>query len=235
MAMQSQKRSLNYELVLKYLRAMLMAGKMRPGDRLPTVAELAAQLEVGLSSVREAYRLLESEGILEVTQGRGTFVSGRYIPGNGAMNELHFDKRQSLADLIETWRILKPEVAALAAERATPSEVEAIVATAEQMKSITGPGLEFKNLDFHFDELLFKACHNNTLAQLLYSLLDPILEVTEHLSTQAPGHIKNCIKAHNLIALAIQEGNRDAARAFMFQHVCDVEQDLKRTNVSPRQ
>jgi GntR family transcriptional repressor for pyruvate dehydrogenase complex len=219
-------------MVLEYLRAKLMAGKLRPGDRLPTVAELAAQLDVGLSSVREAYRLLESEGVLDVTQGRGTYVSGSYFPGNGALRELPFTKHQSLAELIEIWRILKPEVAALAAERATPSEIEAIVETATQMKAITGPGPEFKNLDFHFDELLFKACHNETLAQVLYSMLDPVLEVTEHLSTQAPGHIQNCIKFHNLIALAIQEGNGDAARAFMLQHVCDVEQDLRRTNAN---
>lgn len=230
MAIKNQKRSLNYEMVLEYLRANLMTGKLRPGDRLPTVSELANQLEVGLASVREAYRLLENEGVLEVTQGRGTYVSRNYLPGSSRVSELHFDRHQSLAELIETWRLLKPEVAALAAERATPSEVEAIVETARQMKAITGPGPDFKRLDFHFDELLFKACHNTILAQLLYSVLDSIIEVTEHLSTQAPGHINNCIKFHNLIAEAIQERNADAARAYMYQHVCDVQKDLERTN-----
>ena len=83
--MARRKRSLIYETVLEYIKGQLLTENIKPGERLPTVAALADKLGVGQASVREAYRVLETMGILEVRQGRGTTVA-RTILDTGEFN-----------------------------------------------------------------------------------------------------------------------------------------------------
>lgn len=221
----SAKGSLIYQTVLEYLKGRLLAGELRPGARLPTVAALARQLGVGLASVREAYRVLESQGILEVTQGRGTFVTSGVLSGGEPVLHLQSIGRQTTRDLVEAARIVKPEVAALAAQRATDAEIQAIVEAAAAMARCAKPGDEFAALDTRFDALIFAACHNSTLARLMTIMTESTAEASRQ-AQEKPGHIEKAVKFHNLIALAIKERNPEAARAFMSQHVADVERDL---------
>ena len=225
MAPHSKTHALLYQSVLENIKAKLLSGEYSPGSQLPTVNTLSEQLKVSPSSVREAYRILENMGVLEVTQGRGTFVSSTIAPDGGVLRQLQTGTATSIDDLIEAWRILKPEVAGLAAERATESEVQAIVEVAQSAKKLKKPGAEYAKLDYRFDELLFAACHNPVIARILTSFIDAIVECTSEAS-QVPGHMEKSINFHNLIATAIKERNPAAARAYMLQHVNDVEQDL---------
>lgn len=59
------------------LRAAIAAGDVAPGDRLPTVRQLAGDLGVSLNTVARAYRQLESDGLVDSVRGRGTVVSSR--------------------------------------------------------------------------------------------------------------------------------------------------------------
>lgn len=228
MALKSKTHALLYQSVLENIKAKLLSGEYSPGSQLPTVNELSEQLQVSPSSVREAYRILESMGVLEVTQGRGTFVSSTIPPNGGVLRQLQTGATTTVADLIEAWRLLKPEVAALAAERATESEVQAIVDVALAEKKLKKPGAEFAKLDYRFDELLFAACHNPVIARILSSFIDAIVECTKEAS-QVPGHMEKAVNFHNLIATAIRERNPAAARAYMLQHVQDVEADLQKS------
>ena len=217
--------SLIYESVLEYLKAKLLSGELQPGARLPTVAALAEQLGVGPASVREAYRILESQGILEITRRRGTFVTSSIVPDDGVARQLQRVGHQSVRDLVEAARIVKPEVAALAAQRATEAEAQAIVDAAAAMARCARPSPEFAALDYRFDALLFAACHNATLARLMNVMSEGTAQAS-YQAQQKPEHIEKTIKYHGLIALAIKERNPDAARAFMQQHVQDVTDDL---------
>src|SRR3954453_20538738 len=71
------------------LRAAVAAGRLRPGDRLPAVRELAAAAGVNVNTARAVYARLAQQGVLVSEQGRGTFVASG--PGRGA----------GLADLVE--------------------------------------------------------------------------------------------------------------------------------------
>jgi DNA-binding transcriptional regulator YhcF (GntR family) len=61
--------------IVRQVRLAVSAGRLREGDRLPAARELAAQLGVNFHTVRKAYADLAAEGLLEVGQGRGTFVT----------------------------------------------------------------------------------------------------------------------------------------------------------------
>jgi len=223
----SHKRSLIYETVIEHIKTQLINGELKPGARLPTVAALAGQLNVGQASVREAYRILESMGVLEVTQGRGTFVSPSINDSGGALRHLQLAEQQTLAHLLETRKLLEPGVAALAAQRATPGEIQAILAAAREMEELAQKGEDFIEPDIRFHELILLAAHNPIVTKIFNALNDLLLD-SRRLSSRIPGATEKAIHFHKLIALAIKEGNAPTAQALMAQHVEDVERDIMR-------
>ena len=82
-----------YRQVVDSLRAMLVAGKLRPGQRLPPVRQLAADLTIHHNTVAEAYRILAQEGWLELKRGRGAMVLSRPAPAPEPVDEERFARR----------------------------------------------------------------------------------------------------------------------------------------------
>ena len=66
-----------YMQIIEKLHSLMVAGVLAPGDRLPTVRQLAGDLEINFNTVARAYRWLEQSGLLSMCQGRGTFVLDR--------------------------------------------------------------------------------------------------------------------------------------------------------------
>ena len=71
-----------YRQLIDQVTGAVAAGKMLPGDQLPTVRQLAVDLAVNPNTVVRAYRELEIRGMLETQQGTGTFISNQKIPNN---------------------------------------------------------------------------------------------------------------------------------------------------------
>ena len=74
-----------YSQIVDGLRQQITAGILRPGDRLPSVRELASQLAINPNTIQRAYRELEAGGWVETQAGRGCFVRGQ---GAGEATEL---------------------------------------------------------------------------------------------------------------------------------------------------
>ncbi len=66
-----------YRQIIEQLKFAIARGDMQPGDRLPTVRQLAVDLSINPNTVIRAYRELEIEGILDTQQGSGTFIGDR--------------------------------------------------------------------------------------------------------------------------------------------------------------
>ena len=71
-----------YVQIVEKIKHLLAAGKLKPGDQLPTVRQLAADLRVNFNTVARAYRLLDEAGVISTQQGRGTYVMEGLKPGN---------------------------------------------------------------------------------------------------------------------------------------------------------
>lgn len=227
MSKRRRKHSLIYETVVEYLKGELLDGTFKPGDRLPTVTELAEQLDVGQASVREAYRVLESMGILEVTQGRGTFVSSAILNGGDLRQRFKLTEQPSRMHLSEARKLLEPGIAALAAERATPAEADAILKAAEESE-IQQPSFdEWVEINIRFHDLIVSAAHNPVLAHMLTAVHDLIRDSRPR-SDQISSTPEKAIHFHKLIALAIKEGDADSAHTLMYQHIEAFERDLQR-------
>lgn len=219
-----RRRSLIYEAVLQQLKGDLLNGRLNVGDRLSTVAAMAEQMRVSPASVREAYRVLESMGLLEVTQGRGTFVAALPADETGVLGHFRLAEPQTLAHLFESRLVLEPPIAALAAERASAAEVEAIVSTAREQDRLEREGRDFLEPDIRFHELLLNAAHNPVIGRMVSAVNELLLESRQR-TMRIPGAAEKASRYHVLIALAVQDGDVEQARAVMEQHVRDVAQD----------
>src|ERR687896_2010650 len=113
-----------YEEVVGQLHQLIEAGKLKVGDRLPSERELAETFRVSRSSVREAIKTLENEGLVMTRQGSGTFITAVTVEAIiQPLASLLSRGKDALIDLFEMRRLVEPGIAALAAERATPADI----------------------------------------------------------------------------------------------------------------
>jgi GntR family transcriptional regulator len=83
-----------YVQVEEQIRALIAAGQLRPGEQLPTIRELAADLRVNYNTVSRAYLELDHDGVISTQRGRGTFVAG--VPDEEQMTRTRRRKLHSI-------------------------------------------------------------------------------------------------------------------------------------------
>src|SRR5436189_5680381 len=114
-----------YEEIVRQVKQLIAEGRLKSGDQLPPERELAEKFVVSRTSVREALRALESLGFVEIRPGEGTFVREMSVDSLvGPLALVMTSQREAIGELFEARRVLEPAIAALAASRATPDEVQ---------------------------------------------------------------------------------------------------------------
>src|SRR5579884_1355813 len=123
-----------YEQVAEQLLGQIGARRLKPGDALPPERELTQSFGVGRSSIREALRMLESQGVITSANG-GTFVVAHAAnPLNSSLRLVFtLDEGAGIHDLFELRRIIDCEAAALAAERRTDTHLAQMDAAIAEM------------------------------------------------------------------------------------------------------
>jgi GntR family transcriptional repressor for pyruvate dehydrogenase complex len=208
------------EQVAGQISDQIAEGRWKPGEKLPTEAELCTALRIGRSTLREALKSLAFVGMVQMRPGEGTYViqkSRLLIDRIMARGALKTD--QELQDVGELRLILEGEIAALAAERALPEDLEKLESIVCAMTaSIESGGRNYVDLDVEF-HLAISQCAKN---QMLYQLLSPIRGVlTEWISKsqELPGIQENAHRQHVKILSAIRSRNPEKARHAMKTHL----------------
>jgi DNA-binding FadR family transcriptional regulator len=157
------------DLAAEELRERLAAGTWEVGERLPSEVELARQLGVGRSTVREAIRVLVHSGLLETRQGAGTFV----LAHAGAAAWEGRLRRAELLEVYELREALELQAARLAAARRTATDLERIErALAERDRlAVEERGEAFVDADLAFHRAVVAAAHNALLEEMFGSFL----------------------------------------------------------------
>lgn len=217
--------------ILKQLKAAILSGRIRPGDKLPSEKEIAEQCQSSRGPVREAIRSLEQAGLLVVRRGfrGGTFVSdGDFRRASDSLSMLSRLGKVSIHHLTEARLILEPRVAALAAARITEEELvqlnRYISKHAEAIKA--GRLHATANLGFH--RMVAEASKNPALILFINFMADLMVqEVVARLQMDTATNRSN-LRCHRLIYQALQNHDSELASRVMLRHVTEVQRRLAR-------
>lgn len=233
------QRSLDKRIVV-YIRQLIETGELRAGDRLPPERELAAQLGVSRTVLREALHTLAAYGLVELQHGRGVFVAGSsaYAATQRLALSMTSDETAPLLhELFEIRRTLEGAAAQWAAERATSEQIASLRALLlEGLAAYQDPPVDpavAGALDGRFHAVLAASTNNRVLMSLMAALVDELAMARER-SLAIPGRALRSWHQHELIVIAIEERDARAARQAMHEHLNDVEQSILGTVASDR-
>jgi GntR family transcriptional repressor for pyruvate dehydrogenase complex len=210
------------EGIIGQIRDLVTSGRLRPGDRLPAERDLARILGVGRSTVREAIRGLESLGILQTRAGEGTFLSAVPATNTDILTARLFESWDSQRKLFEVRQVIEPDLAALAARRATADQIAGMqkaLAEQEQLILQGGTGIQ---ADTAFHYLLAEAAGNELLLKIMDNLMG-LLKETRETSLQGDRPPQS-LKQHRAILSAIEARDADAAQRRMERHIRSMEE-----------
>ena len=110
-----------YEQIVAQIETRILNGELRPGDKLPSERELAEQFGVSQTAIREAMKALTQKGLVEIHPGRGTYVTDSTSQAIRHSIDLlvKIGSEDGIRDLVEVREIIEPEIAGLAAFRAS--------------------------------------------------------------------------------------------------------------------
>jgi DNA-binding FadR family transcriptional regulator len=205
--------------VAAYLEREIASRGLKPGDKLPTERELAAQLHVSRATVRAALQDLESKHLLERTQGRGTMVAEPPAPVNELYARLaNLDRAQQ--DVAELRGAVEPLVAELAALRASAADLIQLQDVLAGSNEHLSPE-EALRLDVQFHTLLAQAARNPLMATVLTMTSSWTADVRLRSHSTLEGR-RSSIEGHRHILEAIQLRDATAAGIAMRDHLADV-------------
>ena len=212
------RRSKLYQGIVEQIETLLEKGQLRPGDQLPPERALADQFQVSRASVREALRTLELLGIVETRAGGGTFVR-RVAPDDLARPlQTLIARGHTLQDVIEFRGVVEPAVAALAATRVTPAQLDELRDILVAQQSKVAAGETYADEDTRFHELIGDAAGNELLTTMLGVIWDVLRTSREQwLLTNARAHAS--LEAHHRVYDALARHDAEAARQASAEHI----------------
>ncbi|QUH01724.1 FadR family transcriptional regulator [Saccharopolyspora erythraea] len=196
--------------VERALRELLAEGRWAAGEKLPSEVQLAADLGVGRSSVREAVRLLARDGLLDVRHGSGTFVAAAQEETGDLRRML---RRARLLEVYEVRRALEVESARLAAQRVRPEDVEGIAERLSRRQArLDGDPAAFVDADLDFHRVVVELSGNAVLLGLFDSVRPALAEALTAMVAHETG-IPDVSCAHADLLEALRRGDSEAAVA----------------------
>jgi len=166
--------------VKEVLKQAILEGKFKPGDKLPPETQLVDQLKVSKVTIREALNEMESEGLIEKRRGiyGGSFVAQPGFDKIGqVMNNFYQFGGLTPEELVEFRQILEPQLVAIAVERRTPEDLEAMKKNIQEVEAAISKGKPDQAKGIHFHCLIANACHNQLIGAIMSALVNVFLEV----------------------------------------------------------
>jgi DNA-binding FadR family transcriptional regulator len=215
---------------IERIKAMIVSGELRPGDRLPKEADLAVRLGLSRNSLREAVKALSLIRVLDVRQGDGTYVTSLQpeVLLDTVAFVIDFHRDDSVLHLLEVRRILEPAATAMAAQAMTDEQIAGLGELVDSVdKHAADPtGLIAADLEFH--RRIAVGSGNPALASLIESLSAPTLQARICRGLTQEGAAARTHEQHEAILAALQAREPEIARAWATVHVAGVEEWLRR-------
>ncbi|RTL62635.1 MAG: FadR family transcriptional regulator [Pseudonocardiaceae bacterium] len=227
------------ELVAAHLRRQIIRGELSAGDALPSEAALMEQFQVSRPTLREAFRVLESESLISVRRGAHGGARVQVPDADVAARYAGFileHRGTTLEDVYDARLVLEPPCVALLAERRTDEDVVRLKAALKAHDDVSGDHDLTIRTHTAFHTLLIEMTRNQTL-QVLIGMIDHIIALANwsHIAADAgtPQHlraIRRGLRAHHLAVEHIEARDAVAAEAIWRKHLEEAREYLLRAD-----
>jgi GntR family transcriptional repressor for pyruvate dehydrogenase complex len=212
------------------IKEMIISGRVRPGEKLPREADLAAELGLSRNSLREAVKALSLINVLDVRQGDGTYATS--LAPSLLLETLSFvvdfHRDDTVLEFFEVRRILEPTATAMAALRMAP-EQKAELGLILAAVTVTSPVDDFVATDLEFHKKIAQGAGNSVLASLVENMALPTTRARVWRGMTEPGALQRTLAEHHAIHQAILLSDPELARSWATVHVGGIESWLRQT------
>jgi GntR family transcriptional repressor for pyruvate dehydrogenase complex len=210
------------EIIFDQIRLLMREGQLKPGDRLPPERDLCERFGVSRVTVREALRMLESSGLVEIRVGArgGAFVTA---PSSDRVGEGLADLVSlsviSAMDMSEVRMVLETGMVPLVCERATEDDLAGLEAICQRSDAALAAGDYPDALSLEFHLRLAEATHNSAIAMMVKSFIEPIMVALEPARQADPELRRPGTLAHEQITEAVRRRDAALATTIMSNHL----------------
>ncbi|MFW5992262.1 MAG: GntR family transcriptional regulator [Halanaerobiaceae bacterium] len=200
--------------VYSVLRESILAGQIEPGEKI-TEVEIAEQLNVSRTPVREAFRMLELEELIIIVPQQGVFIAG-------------IKSKKEIDDIFQVRIELEGLAACLAARNITDEQIDELNSCLEQIKECIKKD-DLKRciqIDITFHQIIKEASSNKWLEKYLDSLFEQITRFRAK-SLAQEGRMEIALTDHKKLGSAITEGDCELARSLAKKHIRGAWESIK--------
>jgi GntR family transcriptional repressor for pyruvate dehydrogenase complex len=211
------------------IRVLIVDGTFPPGQPLPGERVLAERFGVSRGSIRDAFRMLEMIGLLEMRHGQGTFprelsVDRLVTP----LTSMLTNRRDLEGELMDVRRMFEPAVARVAASRITDEDLDTLRRILEVQRRKVKAGQSAIVEDTAFHAALARATRNTVVVRIMETLNDLLTE-SRKLALKQQSRPERSLEGHEAVVAAIERRDADAAAAAMHEHIDQIAELLHRT------
>lgn len=222
------------EVIVDQVRLLIRQGQLTAGDRLPSERELCERFGVSRVTVREALRVLEANGLVEIRVGArgGAFVtapSSRLV-GEGIADLITL-ATLSAVEVTEARMVFELGIVPLVCERATDEDIGALYEICDRSSAALQDDEYPLELSAEWHTRYAQAAHNRAVAMLVESLHGPLVLSLERAREVAPLHGRHGVEEHRALVDAIAARDSSAAETLMSTHLTRTAERLRALDV----
>jgi GntR family transcriptional repressor for pyruvate dehydrogenase complex len=214
-----------YEKIVVQIRNLIQEGKLKPGDRLPGERELAETVGCSRTSLREAFRVLESEGLIISKPGGGRFI--QHIDQNMVLeyrfNTIDMIEKSAVLYFLEAREALEPRIAELAVERATSEQIEKMEKVLLKLEERLKYPQEKVEGDSSFHLAVAEATQNFVFVSMMETNLNMVRQVRKQ-TLISPRRYSESLEEHRAILDAIKKRSKAEAVQTTLEHLYNLKQ-----------
>jgi len=227
------------EALVEQIKGQIRAGKLKPGESLPSQRELAKMFRVGLGTVREALKILDVMGCVDILRGKGTFVAQDALSvQNVAPTIENALEAVSLAELMKAREVVESGAARIAAEKADNESIQRLREITSRMLSADLSSDAYYENDFRFHIAVAEASENQAVLEIVKLLVDKthhhINFMNDALGISLPAAKGKCVGTAVRVVDFIAVGDAERAGEAMCEHLNIVTESLLKEFVGKR-
>ncbi len=216
------------ENIVEQIRSAILDGELKIGDQLPPEKEFAKHFGVSKSSLREAYRVLEAYGLLEIRQGMsgGAFIKEVDLTTvKDSLVNYFFFQNPGLRNYTQIRTFIEPQVIKICAEKITAKEIEYFENNILAMEQEADGKRFISDLDIAFHKKIVDITGNKIISLIVESIQTALINIKQIVHTDEH-FLKMVCRDHKKIVAALREHDPERASKAMLDHINEVERGM---------